>query len=351
MEVMQVGVPQERPNQKGTFDVHLENIQDSFKFNNREYTLFEIDSTHMQRDHVRRAQSMARIFSEYQKSMSEYHLQFVPNDFTIKEHGEEKFIKAGLYVSNGNTRIYCYKKGYNSIPNVGVTITINTTKTYQDMRNDYYSRDNKTASETTSDLLSGIGRELGFTFISKMKDYKWTTVIRNAYPGDDRDSLAVKVSYFKEALQLLDESMIFNSKITQLNIAQVRTAALLFVQMNIHNPIRVLDILKGIATTTQMGKHSKKYTLDCAKDSRQGMTWMLSTLINPDKNKYDLDSISREQRFERPIAFFLHCLEMQITGHTYERITEKNWWKGKDNNSYTDTLKTLLQNNGFHAFV
>lgn len=334
---------------KGVERVSLQHLLTRFDYKeHKNQSILDLPCTPIQRNHERRASKMSKIFANYNPTMAEFSLQYLPErvKYESKTTGEVIDIDPGLYVSNGNTRLYCYNEGLNDIPKDGVDIKITEITNSKELDDEYYSTDSQSASEGTKDKLAGVCRHLSLNFVSPMKNHTFSTVIRHAYPFDYMDNIFDKVSYFKESLLLLDETMVFKPKITELKTAQFQTACLIFAEYNKRQKEAVKKVLSSIVNTDYSGPNSVKFSQDNEKQSVQGMTWILrSVTISKYIDKfYELNTMLGD-RFIKPISFYLWCLENQLMNQTYERVPEKNYWVDSKRNMKESILNELNSNN------
>ncbi len=271
-----------------------------------------------QRDHERRVARMNKHFVKNVKSIHTFTVFHVIKDLVIVLNGERVFVKKGWYLGDGNTRLLSYKQlndpnhrakiGYN--PTHPVVTKIVTIKTEQELLDEYYSIDNSAATENSGDLIRGAIKLLGINLTTpKGKSGAFGSALNQSYPGDSKDTVVMKVAYFRKELELLDQCSIFNTTESDLQTQHFYCASLIAAKLYSEPSTdrdKLVGLLKDLSRIDFDG-------LKTSKDKWNGMTYLVYQAVMPNKHCkiYD-DELHKSTKFaswDPVVSFMLFCFD------------------------------------------
>ena len=310
-----------------------------------------------QREHKRRVKKMNQHFTKDVKSIHLFTLFDVVNDLEVElKGGETVQVDEGLYVGDGNTRCESMRQILNGQNTIGYNPTHNVIskiveiETAKQMLEEYYSHDSVDASEITPDKIRGASKMLGLRMSSKVgMNGAYASALKNAYPGDVKDSVADKMSYFKKEIQILEDTGIFYPTTSDLRQQHFYGACLIAAKRYsepAENKSKIEDIFRRISqqNVKTLKKHDEKWN---------GMTALIHQLENGDssgstnKKWYDIEyhKTTKYASIAPVISFILYCLELEMTDRKLDNTSgfkTSNWFGGKKNtNLYLEYLEDL----------
>lgn len=240
----------------------------------------------IQRNEQRRVKRKEKIFSKSYSTLAHITIIEVKNRVENTENNETISIEPGFYLVDGYTRRLYWQNNPDTAP-IEVSAMCYEAKTYDDVKNTYYSFDNASAVERSNEIVASAMTAFGIRGNSnKVITGQLGSALRTAYPGDDKDSVYQKVSYFKREIEFLDKVGIFSPSTTklgyQVNFAFALAAAKAYGLGN----KRMEFGLRTIATAKLMNSS----------------TWNPST--NPDK-VYGLEALIREYLWQEGCLGFI----------------------------------------------
>jgi len=300
--------------------------------------LKQIPHIPINRDFASRVKKMRKHFTKGTKGIHEYTLFNVTRDLKVPVGSENIDVNAGLYVSDGNTRLESQRTNEIASPNHGVISIIMEIDSEQQMLDEYYGIDSSAATELSSDIIRGALSFLDVKLNStKGKKGGFASALKSAYPGDPKDSVLTKVQYFKRELELLDRCGIFNTTESTLQHQHFYCACLMAAKLYSNN-INVL---------TKTLESLSRLTAEDLKTSDQkwnGITAMIYTMCIPDRKKWipvEYVNTTKMASWDPAMSFYLYCFENQIEGKLldHRKGFRGTNWEGKFNQT-----KTLLGN-------
>jgi len=313
-----------------------------------------------QREHTRRVKKMNAHFVKDVKSIHTFTLFDVVTDMEINTNSSDKKdtikVDEGLYVGDGNTRCESMRQvldgkntiGYNPThPVISKIIKIETPK---QMLEEYYSHDSVDATEITPDKIRGASKMLGLRMSTKIgMNGGYASALKNAYPGDIKDSILEKMSYFRKEIQILEDTGIFYPTTSDLRQQHFYGACLIAAKRYsepTENKSKIEDIFTRLSQQNplKLKKQDEKWN---------GMTALIHQLENGDssgstnKKWYDIEyhKTTKYASTAPVISFILYCLELEMTDRKLDNSSgfkTSNWFGGKKNtNLYLEWLEDL----------
>jgi hypothetical protein len=232
------------------------------------------------RDVLPRVKKLTKILAtEYSPTQLEYRV-----GLAVKPFG--KYKKGDMFVLDGNTRAEVYKRRADLIPPCDLDVKIYELDNLPDARTLYYSIDNSSAAEKSSEKVTGIHREREFDAISKVfKKGQYNTALKAACfygkneKGDylQKASFETKLDFYWEAIQFLDS---YNLNLyNRMSISVLASLLMIIKKHGVDNP-RV-DLLmrnfKGHTTVSNAEEMDGVHYVYNNLYSEYGSTWSQSS--------------------------------------------------------------------------
>ena len=300
----------------------------------------------IQRDHLTRIKKMSPIFDMDLRGQKYFAIVHVTTDLKHEEYGVPLVVPAGYYVFDGNTRCEYYRNNPLQRPKevIGSLYTIDN---IGDLLDEYNGYDAMDAVETKKNKIQGAlrGLQLRQRLHGKALNGGYGTALDKAYPHDVKDDIHLKVQFFAEEIVLMSEANLFeiepedkDDKGKYYKNAQFQAACLMFAKKHSARRNDVLKLFRDLARMAENPKHSM---LD--KDKLYGFSLLLRQKIYPNNDFMDLDTMKND-RFPKPISFFLFCLLAEMGHKKYDKKTLRPslWWPiGGKNSLYRTELIEL----------
>lgn len=238
----------------------------------------------------------------------------VTKGFDVQLNGTKVHVAKGLKKVNGHTRSLFWEKNPSYIPDHGIIVNIyENVEDFATFEAIYNCYDSKLSVDNANNKIQGALRILG------MRDKITSNVVRKgnfgsalsiAYPGDPKDDVIEKVSYFREEILFLDKLGVFNTNATQLRFQTLYASFLMFAKMFLtkdtgsDNYIKLFDACRkvGIMTKEDFISSDKKW---------DGVTAMLYEIFNECEKGWIPEGMLRKTSYATvppQCSFFLYCL-------------------------------------------
>jgi len=157
----------------------------------------------IQRDHIKRMRKMKKHFDKRLPSQFDFAVANVTTNIVGKYQGHPIEITPGADLTDGHTRRE-YANSVNDYPKY-VSLTVYDVDNWESYKDLYYSYDATEAAERSNDKIVGACRALNIKLSSTTGlGGGFGSAIDIAYPGDRKDDILTKISYFKKEIEELD---------------------------------------------------------------------------------------------------------------------------------------------------
>jgi len=302
------------------------------------FVLQSIPHIQINRDFVRRVKKMTPNFNKDLLGQKVFTVFNVTTQLTIDFYGESIVVEPGEYVADGNTRLECSRQGKIKLPfNVIVQIIdIDNSDAYL---NEYFAIDNVDSSEISGDLIRGAVSGLDLQLDSTVgKGGNFASALKNAYPGDKKDTTLQKICFFRNEIELLDSCNIFNPTDNALKHQHFFGACLMAAKLY-GQPETSRNKFKSVLT--DLGKlDSMSMRLDGKKWN--GVTALIFQCANPAKKQWipvEAQSKTNYASVQPSYDFYLYCIEMAMTNKMLDKHKgfKRSNWEGR----YTEVLDLI----------
>ena len=280
----------------------------------------DVVRTHqLQRDHRKRLKKMQKHFQKKLPSLYNLSLIRIEKEFSGTVNGETITVTPGVDMVDGHTRredwIQSYGRGDEDtcVPShVNVIIyDVDNFKQYKDI---YYSFDSTDASEKTNEKIVGACRALNLVLNSTTaKSGSFGSALDIAYPGDRKDDILTKVSYFHKEIVELDKLGLFNPADPELKFQCLMAAALQALKIYSEPDETRLRLEGGLLQLAQ----ARKDTLSLDPTHWYGMDLIqYEYFMTPDKEWSIPKGMHRKTSFSSinpQMDFIWYCFEMYMT--------------------------------------
>lgn len=302
--------------------------------------LLDIQRHPVQRDEGLRLPKMTKIFKSGNPTLFNFAIIEVTVGFNLSiGQGEYVWVEPGFYMCDGHTRRLFFKLNPEYAPKHPVLITVyrtNDPQTFIDLYNGYDSSD---SVETAGNKLQGAFGLLGMRDLVNapvLRRGGIKTAIELAYPGDSKDNLIGKVSYFKDEIILLDNlgkdnATLWHSKDNGLRFQTFWAACLITAKMfngdrGSHSYQRMEYMMRTFARMVEDDFSSSNQQWD-------GITALLWTIYNYDrsmsKRQWIPEGMLRKTSYSTvapQMNFFLYCMIEMYMG---DKLIDRDSFKSK----------------------
>lgn len=299
--------------------------------------ILELPPVPIQRDHLRRVKKMSQIFEKDLKCQKVYTIVHIPDEIIFEEYKKEYTIKPGYYVLDGNTRCEFYRQNPKIAPSE-VIANIMTIDNIDDLKSEYNGYDSQDAVEGKSQKIQGAIRLLNLQhrLHGRALNGGYGIALDKAYPHDIKDSLIDKVAFFSEEIVIMSETNIFEISDKYFKNAQFYSACLMLAKKH---SARQDDVKKLFSDISKLADKPQYGILD--KEQKNGMAILLQQKVDPNDKWFTFDTITNE-RFPKPISFFLFCLTAEMTHRKYDTgYLKPSLWYNAKKNLYDMELEAL----------
>jgi len=231
--------------------------------------------------------------------------------FFLHLENDRIWIAPGVYLANGNTRRLYYKNFPDYLPTTDLIATVHIVENAQEYKDLYYSYDNMVSGENGPDLVTGA---MGATHVNVTstvaKNGGFKSALDIAY-GDNTATVADKVSFFKDEIELLDRVGIFtmNKKLK----CQTMYAACLMAAKYWNQPVKTFSrMVSGLQTLAQTSADSGYVPNTQDWD---GLTAMMYEWFTDGSKGWVAPDVMRKTNFasiEPQMDFLLYCFELYM---------------------------------------
>jgi len=291
----------------------------------------------IQRNHLKRVKKMTKIFEMDLKCQKVFTIAFIPVKIEFKEYGKTKTIVPGYYVLDGNTRCEYHRQNPSTAP-PEVIAFITTINNVDDLLNEYDGYDAQDAVESKPHKIQGALRMIGLDkkLHGKALNGGYGMALDHAYPHDNKDTPLEKVAFFGEEIVTMSESNIFETTDKYFKNAQFYASCLMFAKKH---SARQDDVKKLFRDISRLADNPQYSMLD--KQKKNGMGILLAQKVVPNEKWFTFDTITNE-RFPKPISFFLFCLSSEMAFKSYDSsVLKPSMWYTKKSNLYDVELESL----------
>lgn len=276
----------------------------------------DLENHALQRDHELRMPKMKPIF---EMALPTLFIQFCAIEitkgfeFTIKSTGEKIHIYPGFQKADRHTTAEYWKQYPDSMPshNINVdVIQVDNAELYQAVYNSFNSQE---SVDGVTNKIQGALRILGMrdkVTSSVVRGGRFGTALNLAYPGNPKDDIIEKVSYFREEIIFLDNMNMFRPEDKDLRFQALYAACLMFAKMFLTKDIDSTNYAKlrhGIHKLATI-KSDGLVTSDTKWD---GITAILFQCFNETKRNWVPEGMLRKTNYEsipHQMSFFLYCM-------------------------------------------
>jgi len=274
--------------------------------------ILELQPHYLQRDESLRIKKMAPIFRRGVPTLYNFAAINITEEFDLEVGGDVIPVKPGMHLCDGHTRRLFFKMYPDAQPNHPVIVTVYSVDNAEAYKAIYNAYDSADSVEVVAHKIQGAFRALGIldkVTSPKLKSGGIGTAISIAYPGDHRDSIADKVSFFKDEILLLDSLNVFSPNDKDLKFQTLWAAGLMLAKMyntSTDTPTyaRMISFLQGIARI-------RSDDLQCGDTKWDGLTALLYEVFNPGKKNWIPEGALRKTSFatiDAQMNFFLYCM-------------------------------------------
>ncbi len=291
----------------------------------------------IQRDHLKRVKKMTKIFEMNLKCQKVFTIAYIPVEIEFEEYGKTRTIMPGYYVLDGNTRCEYYRQNPSVAPSE-VIANIMTIDNIDDLLREYNGYDAQDAVEGKPHKIQGALRMIGLDkrLHGKALNGGYGMALDKAYPHDSKDTLLEKVAFFGDEIVTMSEANIFEITDKYFKNAQFYSACFMFAKKH---AARKDDVYKLFRDISRMADKPQYGLLD--KQKKNGMGILLNQKVVPNDKWFTFDTITNE-RFPKPISFFLFCLSSEMAFKSYDSsVLKPSLWYTKKSNLYDTELESL----------
>lgn len=280
----------------------------------------DVVRTHqLQRDHKKRLKKMQKHFQKKLPSLYNLSLMRIKKEFSGTVNGETITVTPGVDMVDGHTRredwIKSSERGDDDtyVPNY-VNVIVYDVDNFKQYKDIYYSFDSTDASEKTNEKIVGACRALNLVLNSTTaKSGSFGSALDIAYPGDRKDDILTKVSYFHKEIVELDKLGLFNPADPELKFQCLMAAALQALKIYSEPDETRLRLEGGLLQLAQ----ARKDTLSLDPTHWYGMDLIqYEYFMTPDKEWSIPKGMHRKTSFSSinpQMDFIWYCFEMYMT--------------------------------------
>jgi len=305
--------------------------------------ILELKPIQINRDHLRRVKKMTKIFEMDLRCQKVFTIAHIPVEIEFVEYGITRTIEPGFYVLDGNTRCEHHRKNPSAAP-PEVIAFIMTIKNKDELENEYNGYDAQEAVENKPQKIQGAIRVLGLSgkLHGKALNGGYGMALDKAYPHDNKDTLLKKVAFFGEEIVTMSKANIFEITDKYFKNAQFYSACLMFARKNSARMDDVYKLFRDISRMVANYNVGAFHKLsDMGKSKKNGLGIMLGQRHDFNEKWFTFDTITNE-RFPKPISFFLFCLSSEMAFKSYDSsVLKPSLWYTKKSNLYDTELESL----------
>jgi hypothetical protein len=263
------------------------------------------------RDVIPRVKKLTKILSSvYSPTQIEYKVGLAVESFG-------KYSKGDMFVLDGNTRTEVYRRREDLIPPFPLNVTIYELDNIEDAKTLYYSVDNSSAAEKSSEKVTGIHREREFDAISKVfKKGQYNTALNAAcYYGKNEDgvylqkaSFETKLDFYWDVIQSID---LYNlNSFERMSISVLASLLMVVKKHGVDNPM--VDEL--------LNKYRSGYTTVNDDKEMDGVHYVFNIVYSENRNVWSQSSYGQSPDL---ICSILYGFESFVTGRTIPKNGKK----------------------------
>lgn len=268
-----------------------------------------------QRDTDLRLKSMIKHFKENLPTLyTDLAMIIVTEEFDVVYNGITKTIMPGMYKANGHTRSLFWETHPELVPAHGVLVTVYDNINDANMFKSIYDcYDSKEAVDGAQNKIQSALRVLG------MRDKVTSNVVRKggfgtavsiAYPGDPKDDIIEKISYFRDEILFLDNVGIFNANAPQMRFQTLYASFLMFAKMFLTKDTASTNYVKLFDACRKISNIEKEDFISSDK-KWDGITAMQYEIFNECEKGWIPEGMLRKTSYatlNNQMSFFLYCL-------------------------------------------
>lgn len=275
------------------------------------------------RDVLLRVNKQRKNFAKGAESALEITVFVVNKPLTVATSFGELNVPAGYKTGDGNTRSFAWMQDLRD-PNRAHTVPKSVTVKFVDVNTadeyllEYDSYDNKDATDTTNNKITGAIRAWGIDMRSaKGMRGQFGESLRYAYPGDSRDSVLDKVKYFEKELPLVDKYTLELESKEMRQMSSTLTSAFLIALKVYNQPAtqrqQLLSMMKKVNRMNKNNWQVERHPDNDDYNRLDGAQMIARETILIDQSNVLERGTSRVD-YDNSVSFYLYCIEKWMRG-------------------------------------
>lgn len=275
-------------------------------------------------------------FAKGAESVLDITVFVVKKPLTIETDFGNLAVSPGYKIGDANTRLEVWRQDLTNPSNRSVpeTVTvkfvdINTAEQYL---LEYDSYDNKDATDTTNNKITGAVSAWGIDMRSKKGIRgQFGESLRYAYPGDHRDSVIDKVKYFEKELPIVDQyTMELESKEMRQMTSTLTSAFLIALKVYSQPAAQRQQLISMMKKINRLNKNNWQVDRHPNNDDLNrldGAQLIARETILIDQSNVLERGTSRVD-YDNSVSFYLYCIEKWMRNdyvHCVKGLKSSNW--------------------------